>query len=288
MYVLNLPGLAGQRNTQLLGRVWFASQPASLPVGSLCIDFPRLDIVLRGEYGNLLEAKQQRMVEGEMLFIPARAANLPVNNKPVMLLSLVFAPTWLGLSFYDSRTTSLLHPARQIQLPSLQRGEGEAMLTALTHLSRSPLEQNIIQPLVLSLLHLCRNVVNMPPGNSQPRGDFLYHSICNWVQDNYAQPLTRESVAQFFNITPNHLSKLFAQHGTMRFIEYVRLVQGSAGDFAEDGLGADWLKRKFRSSGRTALLSRQSLAKVRSRFFHPPQVRPECYPLYHPSRRGSR
>ncbi|MBB9800096.1 helix-turn-helix transcriptional regulator [Escherichia coli] len=165
-------------NPQLLGRVWFASQPASLPVGSLCIDFPRLDIVLRGEYGNLLEAKQQRMVEGEMLFIPARAANLPVNNKPVMLLSLVFAPTWLGLSFYDSRTTSLLHPARQIQLPSLQRGEGEAMLTALTHLSRSPLEQNIIQPLVLSLLHLCRNVVNMPPGNSQPRGDFLYHSIC--------------------------------------------------------------------------------------------------------------
>lgn len=151
-------------NPQLLGRVWFASQPASLPVGSLCIDFPRLDIVLRGEYGNLLEAKQQRMVEGEMLFIPARAANLPVNNKPVMLLSLVFAPTWLGLSFYDSRTTSLLHPARQIQLPSLQRGEGEAMLTALTHLSRSPLEQNIIQPLVLSLLHLCRNVVNMPPG----------------------------------------------------------------------------------------------------------------------------
>ncbi len=154
-------------NPQLLGRVWFASQPTSLPVGSLCIDFPRLDIVLRGEYGNLLEAKQQRMVEGEMLFIPARAANLPVNNKPVMLLSLVFAPTWLGLSFYDSRTTSLLHPARQIQLPSLQRGEGEAMLTALTHLSRSPLEQNIIQPLVLSLLHLCRNVVNMPPGNSQ-------------------------------------------------------------------------------------------------------------------------
>lgn len=153
-------------NPQLLGRVWFASQPASLPVGSLCIDFPRLDIVLRGEYSNLLEAKQQRMVEGEMLFIPARAANLPVNNKPVMLLSTVFAPTRLGLSFYDSRTTSLLHPARQIQLPSLQRGEGEAMLTALTHLSRSPLEQSIIQPLVLSLLHLCRNVVNMPPGNS--------------------------------------------------------------------------------------------------------------------------
>lgn len=134
-----------------------------------------------------------------------RAANLPVNNKPVMLLSLVFAPTWLGLSFYDSRTTSLLHPARQIQLPSLQRGEGEAMLTALTHLSRSPLEQNIIQPLVLSLLHLCRSVVNMPPGNSQPRGDF---SITAFVTGFRIIMPSRSPARAWrsFNITPNHLS----------------------------------------------------------------------------------
>ncbi|MBM0990440.1 AraC family transcriptional regulator, partial [Enterobacter hormaechei] len=80
-----------------------------------------------------------------------------------------------------------MHPPRQIQLPSLQRGEGEAMLTALTHHRRAPQEQNIIQQLALSLMKLCRNVVKMKPGNSQPRSDFLYHSICNWVQDKYAQ-----------------------------------------------------------------------------------------------------
>ena len=90
--------------------------------------------MLRGEYGNLLEAKQQRLVEGEMLFIPARAANLPVNNKPVMLLSLVFAPTWLGLSFYDSRTTSLLHPARQIQLSACNAVKVKSDAYRLTHL----------------------------------------------------------------------------------------------------------------------------------------------------------
>lgn len=99
------------------------------------------------------------------------------------------------------------------------------MLTALTHLSRSPQEQNIIQPLVLSLLHLCRNVVNTRPDIYHPRTEFLYQSICNWVQDNYAQPLSRESVAQFFNITANHLSRLFTQHGTMSFVEYVRWVR---------------------------------------------------------------
>jgi AraC-like DNA-binding protein len=160
-----------------------------------------------------------------MLFIPAKAANLPGSDKPVMLLSLVFSPAWLGLSFYDNRTASLLRPIRRIELPHPQRGEGEAMLTALTHLSRSPQAQDIIQPLVLSLLHLCRSVVNTRPDTERPRAEFLYHSMCNWVQDNYAQPLTRESVAQFFNITPNHLSKVFAQHGTMGFVEYLRWVR---------------------------------------------------------------
>lgn len=212
-------------NPQRLGRVWFASQSTALPAGSLCLDFPRLDIVLRGEYGNQLEKSQHRLTEGEMLFIPARAANQPISEKPVMLLSLVFAPAWLGMSFYDNRSASLLRPLRRIELPHPQRGEGEAMLTALTHLSRSPQEQAIIQPLVLSLLHLCRNVVNTRPDSRRPRAEFLYHSICNWVQDNYARPLSRESVATFFNITPNHLSRLFTRQGTMSFVEYVRWVR---------------------------------------------------------------
>ena len=40
------------------------------------------------------------------------------------------------------------------------------------------------------------------------------------------------------------------------------MVQGSAGDFAEDGLGADWLKRKFRSSGRTRYSAEVLMAKA--------------------------
>lgn len=47
-----------------------------------------------------------------MLFISARAVNLSVNNKSVMLLSLVFVSIWFGLSFYDSRITSLLYFVR--------------------------------------------------------------------------------------------------------------------------------------------------------------------------------
>lgn len=61
------------------------------------------------------------------------------------------------------------------------------------------------------------------PGLS--RGDFLYQSICNWVQENYAESLSRDSVAALFNISANHLSRLFSQQGTMSFVDYVRWVR---------------------------------------------------------------
>ena len=213
------------RNPQRLGRVWFAGQARVLPAGSVSLEWPRLDIVLRGEYANRQGEKQQRLSEGEMLFIPARTASSPLFDKPVMLLSLVFAPAWLGLTFHDARGVAATQALRKIELANPQRGEGEAMLTALTHLARTPGEQEIIQPLVLSLLQLCRKAVNVQPGALLPRADFLYQSLCNWIQDNYASPLSRESVAALFNITPNHLSRLFSQQGTMSFVEYVRWVR---------------------------------------------------------------
>ena len=212
-------------NPQALGRVWFAHQPTTLPAGSVSVDLPRLDVVLRGEYGNRLVAEQAHISQGEMLFIPARASNAPMFDKPVMLLSIVFAPSWLGLAFHDGRNGQSVHPQRKIELSHPERGERTAILMALTHLSASPQDQAIIQPLTLSLLHWCHKVVGTKPEPNLSRGDFLYQSVCHWVQNHYAQPLSRESVSALFNITPNHLSRLFSQQGSMSFIDYVRWVR---------------------------------------------------------------
>ncbi|MEW5559510.1 AraC family transcriptional regulator [Enterobacter asburiae] len=212
-------------NPQRLGRVWFAGAPKMLPAGALCLDMPRLEVVLRGEYGNRLDEGQRHMTQGEMLFIPPRAANLPEFTRPAMVLSMVFAPAWTGMAFYDSRGGGTPAPLRKIDVPHQQRGEGEAMLTALTLLSRSPQDQAIIQPLALSFLHLCRKSLLTQDDVTPSRPQFLYQSICNWIQDNYARPLTREDAAAFFNITPNHLSRLFSQQGTMGFVDYLRWVR---------------------------------------------------------------
>ncbi|HHA1336940.1 TPA: helix-turn-helix transcriptional regulator [Enterobacter hormaechei subsp. xiangfangensis] len=212
-------------NPQQLGRVWFAQRGASDAVGSVSRDWPRLDVVLRGEYGNRLVAGQQTLCQGEMLFLPAQAASVPVFERPVMLLSILFAPSWLGLVFHDTRHGRSVPAQRHVELPHPERGECAAMLMALTHLSASPQDQAIIQPLVLSLLHWCRKVVSSLPEPGLSRGDFLYQSICNWVQENYAESLSRDSVAALFNISANHLSRLFSQQGTMSFVDYVRWVR---------------------------------------------------------------
>ncbi len=45
------------------------------------------------------------------------------------------------------------------------------------------------------------------------------------MQENYAEPLSRDSVASLFNISANHLSRLFSQQGMMSFVDYVRWVR---------------------------------------------------------------
>ncbi|WP_313772983.1 AraC family transcriptional regulator [Enterobacter huaxiensis] len=209
-------------NPQQLGRVWFAHSPAPAPAGRFRSEWPRLDVVLRGVYGNQLIPEQKAIRQGEMLFVPAQAANVPMFDEPVMLLSIVFAPSWLGLAFQGPGNGQ---PQRNVQLPHPERGECAAMLMALTHLSASPQDQAIIQPLTLSLLHWCRKVASACAEPGLSRGEFLYQSICSWLQNNYAEPLSRESVAALFTISPNHLSRLFSQHGTMSFVDYVRWVR---------------------------------------------------------------
>ena len=63
--------------------------------------------------------------------------------------------------------------------------------------------------------------------------------------------LTDALTSCIFLLTSSYTSDEKEEYARSTATESFRLVQGSAGDFAEDGLGADWLKRKFRSSGRT-------------------------------------
>lgn len=213
-------------NSQQLKRCWFAHSQSTVPAGSYSVKFPRLEVVLRGEYGNLLMTPQQWFSQGDLLFIPANGVNQPGWKKDVLLLGIVFAPAYLSLTFHDKRAEQQgFQRVRKCDVPHQNRAELVHLLQALTSLSANPDDQEIIQPLCLSLLQCCRKILTDPVAAKLARGAFIYQGICTWIQDNYARDVTRENTATLFNITPNHVSRLFQQQGNMGFVDYLRWVR---------------------------------------------------------------
>ena len=53
----------------------------------------------------------------------------------------------------------------------------------------------------------------------------LLEDIRVFLQSNYQYEITRDSVAQHFGISPNHLSRLFQTHGHMTFSSYLTHVR---------------------------------------------------------------
>ena len=49
----------------------------------------------------------------------------------------------------------------------------------------------------------------------------MFEAIRVYIDEHYATPLTRESVAQAFYISPNYLSHLFQKTGAVGFNEYL-------------------------------------------------------------------
>jgi YesN/AraC family two-component response regulator len=50
-------------------------------------------------------------------------------------------------------------------------------------------------------------------------------NVCVFLQNHYQYEITRDSVAEQFGITPNHLSRLFQTHGHMTFNNYLKHVR---------------------------------------------------------------
>lgn len=205
---------------------WFARTPPEGPINRYSIGFPRLEMILRGEYDNLLGPTQTTLVPGDLLYIPAWSASRPGWKKDVLLLGIVFTPSYLSLAFYDKRVSEPgFRHQRTSEIPYCRREELTHLLLALNSLASRPDEQDIIRPLCLSLLHICRQILISPVTEKMIRGEFLYQSICHWIEDNYAREICRESVAVMFNISANHVSRLFSQQGSVSFVDYLRRVR---------------------------------------------------------------
>lgn len=200
--------------------VYFASTSSSTPELAYQVDFPRLEIVLEGEFtDNGVAGASATLLPCDVLFVPAGGWNFPQWLTPVTTLSILFGKQQLGFSIVQWDGKQYHNLTRQ---HVARRGPriGSFLLQTLNEMQMQPQEQQTARLIVASLLSHCRDLLGSQIQTAS-RSQALFEAIRDYIDERYASPLTRESVAQAFYISPNYLSHLFQKTGTIGFNEYL-------------------------------------------------------------------
>ncbi|HHX8268820.1 TPA: helix-turn-helix transcriptional regulator [Vibrio diabolicus] len=212
--------------------IWFAGDFHTPPEFSYQVNFPRLELVLDGEYINEMESHDRKVThivakKGDAIFIPPNCWNKPDWNTDCSVLSILFGRRQLGLSLVSKRKGEANF--YDIQKHSIQTRSGFAIdniLEALSSLARENTKKPMDELLLQALLQYAKTMLDSPvEQQSHSRVQDLYQGICIYIQENFHRPITRDSIASRFSISSNHLSRLFRQQGHMTLADYITWVR---------------------------------------------------------------
>jgi AraC-like DNA-binding protein len=203
-----------------LRKILFAGALGPAPALAFQVDFPRLEIVLEGQLTDTgITPDAPLMMELDALYVPAGVWNFPQWSSPATTLSILFGKQQLGFSVTQWDGQHLKNLAKQ---HVARRGPriGSFLLQTLHEMQMQPTEQQTARLIVASLLSHCHDLLGSQIQTAS-RSQALFEAIRDYIDEHYAMPLTRESVAKSFYISPNYLSHLFQKAGTIGFNEYL-------------------------------------------------------------------
>ncbi|MCW8346828.1 AraC family transcriptional regulator [Vibrio sp. ZSDZ65] len=211
--------------------IWFAGDFHTPPAFSYQVNFPRLELVLDGEYINEMESHERKVTNivakaGDAIFIPPNCWNKPDWDTNCSVLSMLFGRRQLGLSLVSKRKGEANF--YDIQKHSLQTRSGFAIdniLEALSSLARESHKQPMDELLLQALLQYSKSMLDAPEEKSHSRVQDLYQGICIYIQENFHRQITRDSIAARFSLSANHLSRMFRQQGHMTLADYITWVR---------------------------------------------------------------
>jgi AraC-like DNA-binding protein len=194
------------------------------------VNFPRLELPLKGVYQNQIETDDEtvevKLLPGTALFAPPNCWNLPEWRPGLELLSILFGKTQLGVSVISASGRQFTQvDSKKISLPRPPTGPVPAILNALTELQAENGPAEAFTELIRALLLCVEELLRQPVSTRTSRAHVLLEDIRIFLQSNYQYEINRDSVARHFSITPNHLSRLFQTHGHMTFSSYLTHVR---------------------------------------------------------------
>ncbi|MDU4310975.1 MAG: AraC family transcriptional regulator [Klebsiella michiganensis] len=177
--------------------VRFPDPDISEPALAFKVPFPRLEIVLEGELKESgLPLSETMLSASQVLYVQAGKWTLPEWTAPAT----------------EKQNVARLGPR-----------VGSYLLLSLNEICLQP--DPVTARLVVSALlsHCLEQLVGLEMRVSRSRDLFL--AVQDYLEEHLSQPLTRESVAKRFHITPNYLSHIFQKSGSVGFNEFLTSVR---------------------------------------------------------------
>ena len=200
------------------------------PLFSHVVNFPRLEIPLHGLYRNQLETGGEIahtvLRPGMALYASPNCWNLPEWQPGLELLSIFFGKSQLGVSLVSARSKNYPElAAKKYSVPRPIGGPVPHLLNALDELLAEDEASDAVPDLTCALIHCVESLLRQPVVQPSSRAQSLLEDVRVFLQSHYQYEITRDSVAEQFNVTPNHLSRLFQTHGRMTFSGYLTNVR---------------------------------------------------------------
>jgi AraC-like DNA-binding protein len=207
------------------------------PLFSYVVTFPRLEIPLKGNYENQIERDGQietvDLQPGIALFAAPHCWNLPTWQREVEVMSLLFGKKQLGISIVTARgpdSPQLI--ASKFTVPTPVHGPIPHILEAMLELHSVREPSGAFPELARALIRCIQHLVyESPAPETESRSQSFFERVCVYLQGNYQNDITRDSVAHQFSVSPNHLSRIFHHHGHMTFIDYLTHVRIARGKY---------------------------------------------------------
>ena len=213
-----------------VGKVFVCGRKLHPPAYSHVVNFPRLEIPLHGCYKNQIENNGDRITvelgPGTALFAAPNCWNLPAWSGKLEMMSLLFGRKQLGISLVQTQGRGVPQLAAQkFSTPWPLTGALPHILKAMVELQSADGPQAVFVDLTRALVRSIQELLRHPETRSTGRAHGLLESVCIYLQNHYQYDITRDSVSRQFEVTPNHLSRLFQTHGNMTFSGYLTHVR---------------------------------------------------------------
>lgn len=209
--------------------VLVANGNAQAPAMAYHLHVPRIELTVKGALSMLLPKGVDRIVKyerpvGTITYIPANSWNSPQWESPVICMSVVFwkqdvgfsISNWDGAQFKEVEKFNLQNSSSTVRDRLLDLAES----LAWSQDSTGETFAHVVYALINDLLY------QISDGLNNPRGPFsLLDEIKSHIDSHYHTDISRESIAETFNISPGYLSRLFSKESDVKFNEYLKLAR---------------------------------------------------------------